>query len=424
MKKKLFVLLPVLLITVLCVLALPSCGGYREYRRGAYRYTVENGEATITEYVGTDANVTIPDTIGGKPVVAIGTDAFADQLTLKSVTLPDSVTRIEFGAFFRCVALESVNLGRGIREIDALVFSHCDKLIYNEYENGSYLGSSDNPYLALVQMSPSVETAVFHPDTRVICGEAFKDCDKLDDLIIPEGILSIGGFALPSLKTISFPATMEHIDSLAFSDCRTPSEITVAEGNTVYKSVDGNLFSYDGTRLIRYASGKEDTTYTVPDGTVIIEGNAFEYAKHLTEVTLPDSVEEIGDQAFLYCEGLKTLPLGKGLRIIGGQAFGFCKSLTEVTIPDHVEELSYSVFSDCEKLETVVIGSGVTWLGDEIFRGCDALREVVFKDPDGWKAGTMYTIFPKRMDLSDPEQNVEYLRDEFDFYQWKKDSKE
>ena len=141
-------------------------------------------------------------------------------------------------------------------------------------------------------------------------------------------------------------------------------------------------------------------------------------------MTLPDSVEEIGDQAFLHCEGLTALPLGKGLRIIGGQAFGFCKSLTEVTIPDHVEELSYSVFSECEKLETVVIGSGVTWLGDEIFRGCDALREVVFKDPDGWKAGTMYTIFPKRMDLSDPEQNVEYLRDEFDFYQWKKDSKE
>ena len=423
-KKKLFILLPVLLITVLCVLALPSCGGYREYRRGAYRYTVENGEATITEYIGSDADVTVPDTIGGKPVVAIGTDAFADQLTLKSVTLPDSVTRIEFGAFFRCGALESVTLGEGIREIDALVFSHCDKLTYNEYENGSYLGSPENPYLALVRMSPMVETAVFHPDTRVICGEAFKDCDKLKDLIIPEGILSIGGFALPSLKTVSFPATMEHIDGLAFSDCRTPSEITVAEGNTAYKSVDGNLFSYDGTRLIKYAGGKENQTYTVPDGTVIIEGNAFEYAKHLTEVTLPDSVEEIGDHAFLYCEGLKTLSLGKGLRIIGGQAFGFCKSLTEVTIPDHVEELSYSVFSECEKLETVVIGSGVTWLGDTMFMGCDALREVVFKDPDGWKAGTMYTIFPKRMDLSDPEQNVKYLRDEFDFYQWKKDPKE
>lgn len=424
MKKKLFILLPVLLVTVLCVLALPSCGGYREYRRGAFRYTVKNGEATITEYVGSAADVIIPDTIGGKPVVAIGMNAFMDQHSLKSVTIPDCVTRIEFGAFFRCGALESVNLGRGIREIDASVFYNCDRLIYNEYENGSYLGCPDNPYLALVRMSPSVETAVFHPDTRVICGDAFEDCDKLKDLIIPEGILSIGGFALPSLKTVSFPATMEHIDGLAFHYCRTPSEITVAEGNTVYKSVDGNLFSYDGTRLIKYAGGKEDQTYTVPDGTVIIENYAIAYAKHLTEVTLPDSVEEIQDQAFLYCEGLTALPLGKGLKIIGGQAFGYCKSLTEVTIPDHVEELSHSVFSGCDKLETVTIGSGVTWLGDEMFMGCYALREVVFKDPNGWKAGTMYTIFPKRMDLSDPEQNVKYLRDEFDFYQWKKDSKE
>ena len=424
MKKKLFILLPVLLVTVLCVLALPSCGGYREYRRGAFRYTVENGEATITEYIGVNANVTVPDTIGGKPVVAIGTDAFADQLTLKSVTLPDSVTRIEFGAFFRCGALESVTLGEGIREIDALVFSHCDKLTYNEYENGSYLGSPENPYLALVRMSPMVETVVFHPDTRVICGEAFKDCGKLKDLIIPEGILSIGGFALPSLKTISFPATMEHIDGLAFHYCRTPSEITVAEGNTAYKSVDGNLFSYDGTRLIRYASGKEDTTYTVPDGTVIIEGNAFEYAKHLTEVTLPDSVEEIGDKAFLYCEGLTTLPLGKGLRIIGGQAFGFCKSLTEVTIPDSVEQVNHFTFSFCEKLERVVIGSGVTHLGDEVFYDCDALTEVVFRDPDGWRVSAMYSLTSKKVDLSDPEQNADYLTGEYCSYFWENNSKD
>ena len=424
MKKKLFVLLPVLLITVLCVLALPSCGGYREYRRGAFRYTVENGEATITEYVGTEANVTVPDTIGGKPVVAIGTDAFQDQLTLKSVTLPDSVTRIEFGAFFRCVALESVNLGEGIREIDALVFNQCDKLTYNKYENGSYLGSPENPYLALVRMSPMVETAVFHPDTRVICGEAFEDCGKLKDLIIPEGILSIGGFALPSLNTVSFPATMEHIDSLAFSDCRTPSEITVAEGNTAYKSVDGNLFSYDGTRLIRYASGKEDTTYTVPDGTVIIEDNAFEYAKHLTEVTLPDSVEEIGDQAFLHCEGLTALPLGNGVRIIGGQAFGFCKSLTEVTIPDSVEQVNHFTFSFCEKLERVVIGSGVTHLGDEVFYDCDALTEVVFRDPDGWRVSAMYSLTSKKVDLSDPEQNADYLTGEYCSYFWENNSKD
>lgn len=424
MKKKIPVLLTVLLITVLCVLCLPSCRGTREYRSGAFRYTVENGEATITEYVGADANVTIPDTIGGKPVVAIGMNAFMDQHSLKSVTIPDCVTRIEFGAFFRCGALESLNLGRGIREIDGSVFYNCDKLIYNEYENGSYLGSSDNPYLALVQMSPSVETAVFHPDTRVICGNAFEDCDKLDDLIIPEGILSIGGFALPSLKTISFPATMEHIDSLAFSDCRTPSEITVAEGNTAYKSVDGNLFSYDGTRLIKYAGGSEATAYTVPDGTVIIEGNAFESAKHLTEVTLPDSVEEIQHQAFLYCEGLKTLSLGNGLKIIGGAAFGYCKSLTEVTIPDSVEQVNYFTFSFCEKLERVVIGSGVTHLGDEVFYDCDALTEVVFRDPDGWRVSAMYSLTSKKVDLSDPEQNADYLTGEYCSYFWENNSKD
>ena len=420
MKTKLRILLPVLLMMTLCLLCLPSCGGKKEYRYGSYRYTVENGEVTITEYTGEDADLTIPDTVKDMPVVAIGDSAFRDCYTLQSVTVPDSVTAIGWGAFRGCLSLESVTLGKGVRIIDAYAFEECLKLNYTPYENGSYLGTADNPYHALVSMSHLAKTAVIHPDTRIICGVALDNCSYLSDLVIPEGVISLGGFALPRLKTLFIPASMEYIDPLALEYCRVPSEITVAEGNLHYKSVDGSLFSHDGTRLIKYAGGKEAESYTVPEGTVVIEHDAFAYAGHLTEVTLPDSVEEIGHMAFFQCEKLQSIHLGNGLKRIDGNAFGSCSSLTEITIPDSVEKIPYSAFSGCEKLEKVVIGSGVTYLGDDVFWGCDALTEVVFSDPKGWRVSAMYSLTHTKVDVSDPAEAAKYLTGEYCEYFWRK----
>lgn len=421
--KKRFVLLPLLLAAILCVLCLPSCGGMQERRYGSYRYIVENGEVTITAYTGVATDVTIPDTIKDMPVVAIGgigMDAFYGCFALQSVTIPDSVEEIGFAAFDSCISLESVTLGKGIRVIDAYAFDDCPKLSYTQYENGYYLGNADNPYLALVFMAAHAKEAVFHPDTRIICGDALEDCSYLSDLVIPEGVISMGGYALPRLKTLSIPASMEYIDSLAFFDCRVPSEITVAEGNPNYKSVDGSLFSRDGTRLIKYACGKEEESYTIPEGTVVIEHDAFAYAKHLTEVTLPDSVEELCDSAFIHCESLGIIRFGSGLKTIGSQSFGFCMALTEITIPDSVEVVDHFAFSYCDNLKRVVIGSGVTRLGDEVFWGCDALSEVVFNDPEGWKVSAMYSLRSTSVDVSDPEQAAEYLTGEYCDYYWRK----
>ena len=423
--KKALSLLSFLLTITLCALCFSACmNEMREFRSGDYRYTVENDEVTITQYTGNDAEVTVPGSIKGMPVVAIGIAAFHHCDNMRSVTIPDSVVRIGGLAFSKCYALEHVTLGRGIREIAFSPFSFCDKMIYNKYENGYYVGNEENPYLALVSMaSEDAETVTIHPDTVVVCGSAMKGCSSLRELFVPDAVVSIGSFAFSycsSLETLYIPESVESIGHMAFEHCDSLLNIVVSDKSPHFKSVDGILFSHDGTRLIKYTAGQNVSSYSIPNGVLIIEDYAFENAKQLTEVVLSDSVEEIGHSAFIHCENLRNIQLGNSLKRIGGQAFGFCSSLTAITIPDSVEELSYSVFSYCDNLESAVIGCGVIQLDKDIFKDCDALSEVTFRDSDGWEVKTEFSIRSEEVDLSDPRKNADYLTDEYCEYYWHK----
>jgi hypothetical protein len=207
---------------------------------------------------------------------------------------------------------------------------------------------------------------------------------------------------------------------MAFEHCNSLLNIGVSDKSHHFKSVDGILFSHDGTRLIKYTAGQNVSSYSIPNGVLIIEDYAFENAKQLTEVVLSDSVEEIGHSAFIHCENLRNIQLGNSLKRIGGQAFCFCSSLTAITIPDSVEELSYCVFSYCDNLESAVIGCGVIQLDEGIFEDCDALSEVTFRDSDGWEVKTAFSIRSEEVDLSDPRKNADYLTDEYCEYYWHK----
>ena len=424
MKKKLSVLLALVCLTTLLTFCLSSCGSNPvEYKSGSYRYIEAPDGVIITEYIGEETDVTIPDTIRGMPVVGIGSSAFSHHETIKSVTIPDSVVSIDSSVFSHCKALESVTLGSGIREIDFSVFSYCNLVKYNEYENGFYLGNEENPYLAFVSVKyKGAPTMTIHPDTVIICGSAFENCFALSELIIPDGVKSIGAYALhyAKLKTLYIPKSVESIGFHIFWECNTIQNIIVSDENPHFKSVDGSLFSRDGSRLIKYALGQTASTYQVPDGTVTIETGAFENAQHLIEVTLPDSLETIGNNAFQDCKNMSSVTLGNSLKTIESGAFASCSSLTEIVIPDSVEALGGVVFGGCSKLESAVIGSGVKDMDYQIFARCDSLKEVTFRDPEGWRAKTMYMLFYKKPDLSDPERNAVYLTEDYCGYFWSK----
>lgn len=118
--------------------------------------------------------------------------------------------------------------------------------------------------------------------------------------------------------TISIPDSLQYIDLTLGNNLK---EFVVSEGNEVYSSIDGVLFSKDKTSLLYYPKGRAGD-YTIPEGTVTIESSAFSSREKLRNVIIPDSVTVIKKYAFHDTSNLKTVQLGKSVSSIGAFAFG------------------------------------------------------------------------------------------------------
>ncbi len=156
-----------------------AMGNVSADQEGDYSYTVKDGNATITGYIGAGGAVIIPSTLGGFTTVAIGDGAFFHDSSLTSLTIPDNVTSIGAYAFSWCISLISVTLGTGVTIIGLSAFDYC-------------------PLLTSVTIPDSV---------RSIQGSAFYDCAALTSVNIGRNVTSIGIYAFAycgSLSSISF----------------------------------------------------------------------------------------------------------------------------------------------------------------------------------------------------------------------------
>ena len=152
----------------------------------------------------------------------------------------------------------------------------------------------------------------------------------------------------------------------------------LAEG---VKDEYGVLYSKDGKRLLK--GNVELKEYTVRKGTRVICDYAFQgydgfYIFHssLTSLTLPSSLQSIGDSAFLDCYSLTSLTLPSSLQSIGDRAFLGCQSLTSLTLPSSLQSIGDCAFWGCSSLTSLTLPSSLQLIGDGAF-GCTSLRSVI-----------------------------------------------
>lgn len=231
--------------------------------------------------------------------------------------------------------------------------------------------------------------------------EAFSGCTSLLSMAIPNSVTKIGDSAFSgcsSLFSIVIPDSVIEIGKGALGNCQILNEINVAEGNPSFISIDGALYSQDGKILRQCPGSKND--FTIPDSVTEIGDSAFLGCVTLSCITIPDSVIKVGYEAFSGCTSLSSIFLPASTNLAEG-AFDFCKALTSITVTRGTGEMGNwsincrtdydslrdertaqftSVLSDVSSLETIIILMGVTSISASAFRNCHSLHSIVIPE--------------------------------------------
>jgi len=320
-----------------------------------------------------------------------GTEVFRSCKSLKTVRIPSSVQDLGSHAFFECASLSSISIPSSITNISYATFGYCSSLttvrIPNSVTNIDVAAFSDCTNLTYMKIPDSVKS---------IDNLAFSNCEALKTVILGKGLNRIGAEAFRGcgmLNTMTIPEGVTQIGQGAFSFCDNLNSVFVEERNTVYKSEDGIMFNKAGDCLVLFPAGKKEKFYSVPETVKTIGYWAFASCLDLESVTMPDSVVDIGREAF-YSSGLKTLTIPKYARV-EFDAFNGCLSLTKVTIPGTVVSLGQSAFYNCAKLNSVnFLGSKEPVHESDVFGNCKALKEV--QVPRNYKGDTFCDVPVKR----------------------------
>ena len=213
------------------------------------------------------------------------------------------------------------------------------------------------------------EEVVYMNRTRKVTNigaSAFRSCNNLTSVTIPNSVTTIGNHAFEfciSLTSVTIPNSVTTIGNHAFESCISLTSVTIP--NSVTTIEEYAFYRCDGL-----------TSITIPNSVTTIGNGAFQGCEGLTSVTIPNSVTTIGRDTFSSCRSLISVTIGNSVTTIGNDAFYNCASLTSVTIPNSVTTIGASAFSYCSDLTSVTIPNSVTTIGRSAFFGCKSLTSV------------------------------------------------
>ena len=411
--------------------------------------------------------ITIPD-----GVTSIGRDGFYDCSLLASIILPSGITSIEYSMFQNCSSLTEITIPTGVTSINGSAFRNCSLLAEitipaGVTSIGTYAFSGCSGISSIdVEVGnlyyTSVDGVLFNADqTQIVAYPSGKP----GYYSIPDSVTSIDSSAFRDCDALTGITMPDWLTSLyAFDGCSGLESIDVEAGHPEYSSIDGVVFNTDQTELIKYPQGKPGV-YSVPDGVTSIGNLAFGYCNSLSGITFPSSLTHMGGWAFrwgtslpsitipagvasdhgayLECTGLQSIfveegnlqytsvdgvlfntnqtelvayPAGRsgaysipeGVISLGSDAFseGF---LTNVTLPDSLSFIAPWTFSQCHMLADITIPASVTNIGPDAFNPCDELSTATF-------LGDAPAIFESRVfDNTAADFTIHYLSENVGF---------
>lgn len=364
-------------------------------RRSSYglEYTVNRDRKTCTitgKGKCADLYISIPTEIDGYTVTAIGDSAFHSHHTLQGVYIPPTVTtlekmsftncsklrKIDFSeglvtigedAFLLCVLLESIDIPKTVTEIKRNAFASCDSL-----------------------------TSITIPgNVKSIGGYAFRECDKLKEAVISEGtqIIEDSVFYLClNLTDVTFPDSLIRVGKNIFELTPFTMDKKHLENGALYvgkhlvyvdQETSGRFDIKEGTKLIAaqaFYRCYDITEVTVPDGLMIICEDAFDGCR-VQSLSLPESVDCIYDRAFA-SSGIKSMTMPESLSFLGEDVF---KSSSLYRSADNWEDGVLYVDKYLIEAKNTVVGKytvkpGTVHIGKNAFKNSRNITEIVIPE--------------------------------------------
>ena len=267
-----------------------------------------------------NGELTLPAEIDGYKVVTIADYAFNYRNGLTGITVPEGVTTIGAGAFENCSSITYANL----------------------------------------------------PSTLEVIGNKAFSSTKISKITLPENLNTLGSRAFYNV-----PLTEVTLASTDLANCGEllfygfENGLTVTIKNTVTKIPDTLFFNTKISKLVFEENSACES----------IGNRAFAHAIIDENLRLPNSLREIGENAFANCS-MTEVTFGSGLKSIGVASFYQCHYLNKIDIGGSVASIGKYAFSECTNLKEVNIGNGVTTIGEKAFNSCSNLKDVTIGTGD------------------------------------------
>lgn len=280
--------------------------------------------------------------------------------------VPDSVTEIVSAN--KCQNLQKIVLGDNLKVIETGAFSYCN----------------------------SLTEINFSPSLNAIYSGAFYRCNSLTEISLPDSLLTLESGAFmdcTNLKSIKLGSRLKHISCNVFE-------------STAYHN-DQNNWTKEGLLYIdKYLISADfcaENYVEIREGTELIAEGLFGNNDNLIEISLPDSIKNIGAFAFEGCVNLKIIKLGSELELIGERAFSKCPNIQSYKMNNFSEkfyiddagallEKNYCRYDDdkvglrlisypcSSSAKTYTISKDVVSIEDAAFTGCSNLKEIRVED--------------------------------------------
>ncbi|MGN0461397.1 MAG: leucine-rich repeat protein [Ruminococcus sp.] len=281
---------------------------------GMFMYTLTDNKVKIKKCLDTDiTDLNIPETIDGYTVTGIFRYILDTNNSVKTLTIPETVTEIEDYAF------------RGWMNVETLNYNAVNATAYNAFYNFTGL-----------------KTINFGENVVAVPNNFCQYAHNVKTLNLNDKLQSIGNYAFRScgFRSVKIPETVKYIGVGAFYDCSYLSSVNI------------------------------------PKGVDTLSSNIFHGCRNLKQIDIPENIKSIGKCAFEN-SGLESIAVPDTVEYLGENVFYNCSKLTSAVLPKGITKIPKKTFSNCIKLSSFVINSGVTQIGEGAFSGCNSLGDVV-----------------------------------------------